>query len=176
MLFFNAAQSLTNVGGVLLSNTIWTSSGNANPYYLVRDVQIPRGISLTIEAGVEICFNKGDFEIFVKGFLHIQGTAENTKWMLNFQATQLNQTSISGAIFRGPKKGLQTTSAAPGLQQNTGVLLLQSVAFLNNATLSTNGKRKRRNLHHTYFFFLQVIIRVIRRRLDLLLLSNFVHQ
>ena len=153
VLFFNGIQSLTNVGGVLLSNAIWTSSGNANPYDLVRDVQIPRGITLTIEAGVEICFNKGDFEIFVKGFLHVQGTSsrpvlfhngpsENSKWMFNLQSTQLNQTSISGAVFTGPKRGLQTTNAAPGLEQNTGVLILQSVTFLNNATLATNGKGK----------------------------------
>jgi hypothetical protein len=151
VLSFNAVQSLTDVGGVLLSNTVWTSDGNANPYYLVRDVQIPRNVTLTIQAGVEVSFDRGDFEIFVKGSLKVQGTASrpvlfhngssnDTQWMINFQSTQLIQSSISGAIFKGPKRCLQTMNAAVGLQQNTGVLVLQAVSFLNNATLATNGE------------------------------------
>ena len=75
VLFCDSVQSSTNVGGVLLSNTVWTSTGNANPYHLIRDVQIPRNITLTIQAGVEVRFDKGDFEICVKGFLKVQGTA-----------------------------------------------------------------------------------------------------
>ena len=151
VLFFNGVQLSTDVGGVLLSNTVWTSSGNANPYYLVRDVQIPYDVTLTIQAGVEVRFDRGDFEIFVKGFLKIQGTASrpvlfhhgsvnDTKWMIKFQSTNLSQTSISRAIFQGPKRVLQTSSAPEGLEQNLGVLLLQSVTFLNNATLAVHGK------------------------------------
>jgi hypothetical protein len=151
VLFCSGVQSATNVGGVLLSNTVWTSNGDANPYYLTRDVQISPNITLTIQAGVEVRFNIGDFGIVVKGYLQVQGTASqpvlfhngsanHTKWMINFQSTQLGRSSINGAIFNGPQRGLQMTSAVDSPLQNRGVLLLQSVTFLNNATLVTNGK------------------------------------
>jgi hypothetical protein len=151
VLLFRGVQSLTNVGGVLLHNAVWTSNGNANPYYLVRDFQIPRNITLTIQAGVEVRFDRGDFEILVKGYLQVHGTANrpvlfhngsanDIRWMINFQSTQLNQSSISGAIFKGAKACLQTTNVAPGLPQNTGVLILQSVTLLSGTTLGTRGE------------------------------------
>ncbi|CAF1366704.1 unnamed protein product, partial [Rotaria sp. Silwood1] len=111
-------QALTNVGGVLLQDTVWSSSGNANPYYLINHVQVPYNASLTIQAGVQVIFGSGNFEILVKGVLKVQGTANkpvhfyngsaaDTKWMITFQSTNLTRSLISHAVFTGPKKGLQ---------------------------------------------------------------------
>jgi len=150
-LLIGPAQAATIVGGVLLQNTVWTCGCSANPYYLINDVQIPGNVTLTIQSGVEINFSQGDFEILVKGFLKIQGTAaqpiifegglaNDSKWMIKFQSTQLSQSSISYAQFKGPKKALQLADAATGIQKNTDVLVVESSTFLANTEIEANGK------------------------------------
>ncbi|CAF3413984.1 unnamed protein product [Rotaria socialis] len=71
------SEPLTNVGGIILQDTTWSSVGNANPYYLISDVYVPRNVTLIIRPGVRILFNNGDFEILVKGFLQVNGNALN---------------------------------------------------------------------------------------------------
>ncbi|CAF4442096.1 unnamed protein product [Rotaria socialis] len=61
----------------LIKDTTWSSVGNANPYYLISDVYVPRNVTLIIRPGVRILFNNGDFEILVKGFLQVNGNALN---------------------------------------------------------------------------------------------------
>ncbi|CAF1149423.1 unnamed protein product [Rotaria sordida] len=147
---FSRSQASTNVGGMLLQNTIWSRSGGANPYYLISNVYVPRNVTLTIQAGVQILFDRGDFEILVKGFLHVQGTASNpvqfyngaatnTKWMVTLQSTNLSASFVNNAIFTGPQKGLQITTALAGLPQNTGVLVVQNTVFLENTSIESNG-------------------------------------
>jgi hypothetical protein len=144
-------QAATNVGGVLLNNAVWTSSGSANPYYLTSDVQIPRNVTLTIRSGVKLNFTQGDFEIFIKGVIIIQGTsaqpvvfeggsASDLKWMLHFQSTPLSNSSISYAQFQGPKQTVLLDDTGPNLQQNTGTLLVQSSTFSNDAKIQANSK------------------------------------
>ncbi|CAF1290486.1 unnamed protein product [Rotaria sordida] len=147
---FSRSQASTNVGGMLLQNTIWSRSGGANPYYVISNVYVPRNVTLTIQAGVQILFDRGDFEILVKGFLHVQGTASNpvqfyngaatnTKWMVTLQSTNLSASFINNAIFTGPQKGLQITTALAGLPQNTGVLVVQNTVFLENTSIESNA-------------------------------------
>ncbi|CAF3081928.1 unnamed protein product, partial [Rotaria sp. Silwood2] len=146
---FSRSEASTNVGGVLLQNTIWSSSGGANPYYLINNVHVPRNVTLIIQAGVHILFDKGDFEILVKGLLQVQGTASNpvlfyngtvtnTKWMITLQSTNLSESFITNAIFTGPQKGLQITTALAGLPQNTGVLVVQNTRFLASTSIESN--------------------------------------
>jgi hypothetical protein len=148
---FSGSQALTNVGGVLLQNTVWSSTGSANPYYLINYVHVPFNVTLTIQAGVQIIFQNADSQILVKGVLKVQGTATNpvrfyngsatnSNWMVTFQSTNLTQSSIVYAIFTGPQKGLQITSSAIGLTQNTGDLLVQNSAFVGNTTIEATGK------------------------------------
>ena len=145
------SQAATNVGGVLLQNTVWTSDGRANPYTLTRDVQIPIGVTLTIRAGVQVIFDNGDFEFSVKGALRIEGTAarsvqfsggksSDTKWMLTFQSTDLNRSSISHTVFTGPKRALQLNNAAVDLPQNSGVLVLEAIKCLSGTEITANGE------------------------------------
>ena len=153
------SEALTNVGGVLLQNTIWSSNGNANPYYLISDVYVPRNVTLIIRPGVQILFNNGDFEILVKGFLQVNGnalnpvlfyngTGTNTKWMITFQSTNLTKSTIVHASFIGPKNALQINTVAVGLPQNTGVLDVQNTNFRQATTVAANGK-----LFRLCFFF-----------------------
>ena len=112
--FIHAA---TNVGGVLLTNTIWSNTSSANLYRLISNVQIPRNVTLIIQAGVTVKFDQGDFEMFVKGSIQILGTsgkpvifedgsASDLKYMISFGSTQLSQSAINFAQFRGPKKAI----------------------------------------------------------------------
>ncbi|CAF1055558.1 unnamed protein product [Adineta ricciae] len=151
-----SSQAATYVGGVLLTNTVWSSAGSANPYYLTQDVQVPRNVTLTIQAGVVINFTQGDFEILVKGYLKVEGTASqkvtfqggsgsDLKYMLKFQSTRLPLTSIRYAQFKGPKSAVQITNSAPGLQQNTGKLVIESSIFSDGTTISANGIYPRAN-------------------------------
>ncbi len=74
----------------------------------MADVQVPRNVTLTIQADVQIIYdNRGDFEMLVKGFLQVQGTAKqrvvfngsaatnNIKWMMKFEAANLSQSSVA---------------------------------------------------------------------------------
>ena len=169
-LLCGSSQAATYVGGVLLTNTVWSSAGSANPYYLTQDVQVPRNVTLTIQAGVVINFTQGDFEILVKGYLKVEGTASqkvifqggsgsDLKYMLKFQSTRLPLTSIQYAQFKGPKSAVQITNAAPGLQQNTGKLVIESSIFSDGTTISANGRSLGESfllfyVRHLYFRYL----------------------
>ena len=52
LLISSKAFTQTNASGPYFSNTTWNISGS--PYNLIGDVQIPNGVSLTVEAGVVI--------------------------------------------------------------------------------------------------------------------------
>ena len=142
-------QAATNVGGRLANNTVWTSTGS--PYRLVKDVQVPRAITLTIQQGVRVDFSQGDFEILVKGFLQIKGTsakqvifegglATDQKSMIKLQSTNLSLSSISYAKFNGPKSALIIAKAADGLVQNSKTLSVLSSSFLHNTQIKIEGK------------------------------------
>ena len=63
----NAAPSLsTYVSGIIGIDTIWDMGGS--PYYVIGDVQVPEGITLTIEPGVVVQYT-GAYEMLVKGRL-----------------------------------------------------------------------------------------------------------
>ncbi|CAF3389128.1 unnamed protein product [Rotaria socialis] len=59
--------------------------------------------------------------------------------MITFQSTSLSGSSINCAIFTGPKKGLQITTALAGLPQNTGVLAVENAIFLGGTSIESNG-------------------------------------
>ena len=95
----------TNVSGPYFTNTVWNLSGS--PYNLYGDVQIPDGVSLTIEPGVVINFNS-DYEILIKGTLISNGTSSQPiklngnvsgKAMLMFKSTNLNNSKLSFIEF-----------------------------------------------------------------------------
>lgn len=60
----------TRIEGVLVGDNIWNLNGS--PYWVESDIQIPKGSSLTIGAGVSVFVN-GDYYIYVVGNLSING-------------------------------------------------------------------------------------------------------
>lgn len=154
LLISSKVISQTNVSGPYFVNTIWDLNGS--PYNVIGDVQIPNGVSLTIDAGVEINFNS-DYEILIKGDLIAIGTNNlpiifngniNGRSMLIFKDTDLNNTQLSFLEFNGPKNALQLADESEFNQdiiKNSGTLTISEVAF-NNTRIQTDGYKTTANL------------------------------
>jgi hypothetical protein len=68
-----AAQTVIN-GEVIRQDTTWKASGS--PYVIRRAVQIPQGVTLTIEPGVRVVGERSEHLFLVAGNLAIQGSAK----------------------------------------------------------------------------------------------------
>lgn len=67
-------EAATEVGGIISSNTIWTAE--KSPYEITETIQIPEGITLTIEPGVAISKpSEGDMFLLL-GTIHAHGNAQ----------------------------------------------------------------------------------------------------
>jgi len=143
-LFFSSiAGGQTNVSGTLTVNTTWTSAGN--PYYVVGNVGVPQGITLTIQPGVIINFNT-PYQIIVKeGMLVANGDSANPiafngnesgSAMILFQKTNLNSSAISYINLTGPKNGIQLSTNAN--DNNSGTLTVNNLTDINSRII-TNG-------------------------------------
>ena len=67
----HAALFDTYVSGVITQSTTWTLAGS--PYTVTSDVTVPNGVTLTVEAGVELLFDS-EAGLFVHGALRSVGT------------------------------------------------------------------------------------------------------
>lgn len=66
------ALAETTVSGPIISDTSWTTAGN--PYHVTGNVFVPTGVTLTIQPGVIVKFDKG-FKMQVEGALIARGTS-----------------------------------------------------------------------------------------------------
>jgi hypothetical protein len=75
----NNVKADTEIGGIIHHDTTWTASGG--PYNITDTVQIPDGITLTIEAGTQInhkILNDPGKQLFtVKGNIKVRGDSNN---------------------------------------------------------------------------------------------------
>ncbi|PKO23059.1 MAG: hypothetical protein CVU38_06075 [Chloroflexi bacterium HGW-Chloroflexi-1] len=67
-----AAPAYTEVGGPIMSDTTWTLTNS--PYIVVANVEVWQGVTLTVQPGVVVKFNK-DKLLQVNGALIARGTA-----------------------------------------------------------------------------------------------------
>lgn len=138
---FTNAQ--TNVSGAFFSNTNWTKAGS--PYNVTGDVQVPAGVTLSIEPGVQIKFN-GDYLILIKGCLMANGTKTSPivfnsgsiagKAMIMFRSTNLSVSQMSNLQFTGPKYALQLEDESEYSQSPTklsGILNVKNIVLTNTA-------------------------------------------
>ena len=70
---FVTSKPATEVGGIISSNAIWTE-GNS-PYVVTGTVQIPVGVTLTIEPGVTVTMPSGGDMFLLHGTIFARGTA-----------------------------------------------------------------------------------------------------
>ena len=65
----------TNITNNITSNTTWDVAGS--PYIIQNSINVQNGVSLTIDAGVEVKFN-GSFSISVFGEIKAVGTSTDS--------------------------------------------------------------------------------------------------
>jgi hypothetical protein len=71
--FFSSVHASTTAGGILTSDTTWTTA--QSPIQLTSSVCVGRGVTLTIEPGVTV--DLGQYYILVNGTLNAKGTSGN---------------------------------------------------------------------------------------------------
>jgi len=119
-------SSAADLGGMLSSNTVLTAS--QSPYNLTSTVQVPKGITLKIEAGVRITGTGLQDAFLVAGKLEIAGTKDNPVRIQNVQA---------GNVFR-------TTGEEPTISITNALIsdvatLWKNDASMNKATFTMNN-------------------------------------
>jgi len=87
------AQTAANVAGILSSNTTWAKS--KSPYNFVGPVEVPSGITLTIQAGVTV--NMNNYYLQVNGTINAIGTGDEPIY-LNGAVALFSSTSSSSMI------------------------------------------------------------------------------
>jgi hypothetical protein len=80
---FSSAKTGTNVSGIITQNTLWANANS--PYNLTGNIQIARGIVLTVEAGAVI--NPNTYAIQVDGTSQAIGNGTNNIIFNNGQIT-----------------------------------------------------------------------------------------
>lgn len=155
---FGLAQSGTNVGGIIASDTTWTQANS--PYTLTGPVAVNQGVTLTIEPGASV-YGGVSYYIQVNSTLIAVGTSSNPI-ILNAQiqftsvSNSWNQQTGIGSIIENtlypnvtitgcsPKidsntlYGLQIQQASPTISDNKigwEILLSQSSAIIVNNSI-----------------------------------------
>ena len=101
------SSAATTIGGITNSDLVLTKS--QSPYSLSTTLQIPAGIKVTVEAGVEIQSNGLETMFWNQGILSFKGTRENpirltgkpSVYILTKNAEVGSQLNITGVLFNG---------------------------------------------------------------------------
>jgi hypothetical protein len=156
----NLSFAETYVSRVISSNTTWTLANG--PYIVTGSVAVPSGVTLTIEAGVQVKFTRETY-LKVEGSLIAQGTQNNP---IVFTSNQTNPASGDWAGIRIRETGgttfisldsdtyssgsilnhVKVEYATTGIYiYNTGLLVTNSEFYKNNAAIEL------RKSSHTVF-------------------------
>ncbi len=105
VLEFGAAQTSTQVSGIISSNATWTQANS--PYYLTGNVLVDKGATLTIEAGATV--NLNSYYIRVNGTLTAIGNPANK---ITFNGGQIFFTTASNSWNEQTNSGCIIENAA----------------------------------------------------------------
>ena len=145
--------SQTNVSGSLSQNTTWTKAGS--PYVLAGNVGVRTGITLTVEAGVQI-ERYAQNQILVNGALQMNGTETDSitlftnynstlddKGFIEFAKSNLDSSSLRYLTFRTAGSGAGNirvgteTQAVQTSPKNSGTLYISHCNLSNGATTAS---------------------------------------
>jgi uncharacterized protein YjbI with pentapeptide repeats len=141
---------VTPVSGVYWSDAVWTAA--ESPYRLTGDVQIPAGVTLTIEPGVEVQY-LDDTQLYVRGTVVANGAPPKpilftgaypagvaNATFIRFEGANLSDSQLSHFVMKNAVKGL-SVGQEPSFAQaprNTGSLVVAHARF-EGTTFSTVG-------------------------------------
>ena len=131
--------SQTNVEGILSNDSTWTVEGS--PYVLTSIVEVPPGITLTVNPGVQI---SGNYDLLVKGTFITNGKADSLieiqKTRVLFKSTNLSNSEISYVFFNnGRLQMADETYFEQDIVKNSGTLTLSDCKFDNHTSARTAG-------------------------------------
>lgn len=141
----------TDVSGVISSNTVWSLENS--PYIVTDNVLVNSGVTLTIEVGVTIKFNK-DKSLQINGELVAQGTTNDRivftsneanpsigDWGgINFGDTSIDASfDSSGDFINGSIINNCLIQYGGGNGQNGILYLEKSHPFISNSTISNSA-------------------------------------
>ena len=128
------ARASTPVSGLISADETWTAAGS--PYILQSDVTVPEGVTLTIEAGVQILVGATEIlpdgtpeevELIIRGALHVNGSLLNKvtfspesplsgegSWRGIYVLPGTGTVSINHASISGAQIALQTSRPGAG--------------------------------------------------------------
>ena len=103
----SSSSAATTIGGIANSDLVLTKS--QSPYSMSSTLQIPAGVKVTVEAGVEIQSNGLETMFWNQGILTFKGTRENpirltgkpSVYILTKNAEVGSQLNITGVLFNG---------------------------------------------------------------------------
>jgi hypothetical protein len=117
ILFTSYISAQTEISGKIPFSTTWRV--DLSPYSVIGDVQVPDGVTLTIEPGVEIQF-AGAYEILVQGNIIANGTETDTITFtgsvpgvssgadqLRFEGTDLSNSQLSYVSMEYAARAIQ---------------------------------------------------------------------
>lgn len=144
--FLSALPSeATNVSGVISTNTVWNLAGS--PYIVTSYITVNNGVTLTVESGVTVKFNDGQY-MLVYGTLNATGAvftsnnASPTPGIWSYIQTGGTTATDVGTVFMSGCQVLyaSTFSVYRGKATLTNTDLLNSSA--NGVNIQTNGRFK----------------------------------
>ena len=145
VLLFLPIESLasTTITGPITTNTTWTAAGN--PYFLTGDITVSSGITLTIEAGVNVVVSTtgdedGDGIPDTSGMLIVEG------------GLQINGTAASRVTF-APSSGVAGSWYGIVVEAGVGSVSI-NYASIGGATLGVYSRRPGSGvtINHVHFF------------------------
>jgi hypothetical protein len=141
----SGAQTGTQVGGVIGSNTTWTIANS--PYNITGNILVKSNVTLTTEAGVTVNFNC--YNILVNGTFVARGTASNP---IKFNGGKPN--SPAGSITFDSYSGMNRTASVIAFSQLDAMTI--DVDGFVSPTISNNVFYNSGNNGHT-----DVAIRIV---------------
>ena len=127
-----SSPTYTEVGGQITSNTIWPLAHS--PYLVTSDVQVSVGVTLTIEPGVIIRFNRDRF-LQIDGALIARGTPGH---LVTFTSSQSNPQRGDWRNLKFTSTAMTTTLSAEG-HYVSGSILQYCVVEYGGAGTAING-------------------------------------
>ena len=109
------AFSQVEVSGQIPFNATWQKS--LNPYLVTGNIQVPAGVTLTIEPGVEVRYS-GAYEILVQGMSVVAAGGKGLMW---FQSDLVKaEQSVNIAEMRANAQVKQATGDAESTRLRAG--------------------------------------------------------